>query len=344
MSTWLRIVCVVAVLAGAVAPAAAQDAAAARRRAQQTAQETRRQTQRQAQERARTQREQARNRSQNNRQNWPEVTEQFSRTIRLDRGGIVDIENISGDITITGGGGNDVRIEAVKRMRHADEQQARALLPELRIDVIERAGRVEIRTGYPRTRGISGEVDYTLAVPSGADLVIKTISGDLRVSNVRGELRAGTVSGNVEISGAEGDISARAMSGDIAVRGAKARSARLETVSGDLRLTDVELERADLGTMSGDIDYAGRLARAGRYELRTHNGDIRVTPVNPSGFDLEASTFNGDVVSEFELKLGPRPDNRGRRGVNRTVRGTFGDAGAVIALRSFNGDITIVKR
>lgn len=346
--------------------AAAQDPAAARRQAQQRAQEARREAQEQAREarreaqiRARQDRDRLRARAAAQRASRSEASEPFSRTVRLERGGIVDIENISGDITITGGGGNDVRIEAVRRVRHVSEERARALLPDLRVDVVERAGRVEVRTEYPRVRGASGEVTYTLTVPSGADLLVKTISGNVRVSNVRGELRAQTVSGNlittavsrvhmaktvsgnIEISGAEEDISAGSLSGDVALSGVKARSIRLETISGDVRLTDVEVERADVGTMGGDIDYTGRLAKAGRYELHTHAGDIRVTPISPSGLDVEASTFNGDVRSEFELTLRSRADAAGRR---QTIRGSYGDGGAVVALRSFNGDITIVKR
>ena len=38
---------------------------------------------------------------------------------------------MSGDIIVTGGGGNDVRIEAIKRVRHPNESEARALLQAL---------------------------------------------------------------------------------------------------------------------------------------------------------------------------------------------------------------------
>jgi DUF4097 and DUF4098 domain-containing protein YvlB len=366
MNTWLRMACVVAMIAGTAGPAAAQDAAAIRRQAQREAQETRRQAQQQAQrEREQTQRERERDRGRgrdnNDRRNWPEITEQFSRTVRLGRTGIVDIETMSGDVTVTGGSGTDVRIEAVKRVRQPDEERARAILADASIDVSERPGRLEIRTSTPRTRSAAASVDFTLEVPNGADVIVKTMSGDVRVSNIRGELRADTlsgdlivssvsrvqhartVSGDIDMSGVEGDIIAGTMSGDVVVHSVKARSLRLEAVTGDVRLTDIELERADIGTINGDIDYTGRLARGGRYELHTHSGDIRVTPAAAAGFDLEANTFNGDVVSEFEMKLGPRPDNDRRRS-NRSVRGTFGDAGAVVSLRSFNGDITIVKR
>jgi DUF4097 and DUF4098 domain-containing protein YvlB len=346
-------------------PETARERAQRQRDAQREREQRLRDAQREREQRQRdTQRERG-NQGRGNTRDWPEATDVFSRTVRLDRTGIVDIENIAGDITITGGSGTDVRIDAIKRMKNPDEAQARVLLQQLQIEVTERPGRVEIRTVHPRARNSRGEVAYTLAVPTGADLVVKSVSGDLRVSNIKGELRSETINGNltatavsriqsvktvsgdIDITGAEGDITAGSINGDLILRSVKARSATLETISGDVRTVDVELERANIGSVNGDIDYVGRLARSGRYELHTHSGDIRITPVNTSGFELEASTFNGDVVSEYVMKTSTplaRSFAARRGGGNTATRGSYGDAGAVLALRSFNGDITVVKR
>jgi DUF4097 and DUF4098 domain-containing protein YvlB len=334
---------------------------------QEQAEQIREQQQRQRdlqRERAERQREQAerqREQRRDNTRDWPEATEQFSRTIRFDRTGVVDIENISGDIIITGGGGSDVRIEATKRVRNPRDGQARALLQELQIDIAERARRIEIRTRHPRVRTTMSEVDYTLAVPNGVDVVVKTISGDVRINNVRGELHAEaisgdvalasvgqvravkTVAGNIEIADTEGDVTASSINGDLILRDIKGRSLGLQTVSGDLRLMQVDVERATLSSVNGDIDFVGRLAKSGRYEFSTHSGDIRLTPVNTSGFDVEASTFSGDVLSEYVMKA-TRTDASPGRGLNRQIRGSFGDGSATVTIRSFNGDITIVRR
>ena len=76
----------------------------------------------------------------------PEVTENFSRTARLERNGTFDLQNIAGRIVVTGGGGNDVRIDAVKRVRGRDDDDARRLLQEIQIDVREQSNRIEVRT------------------------------------------------------------------------------------------------------------------------------------------------------------------------------------------------------
>jgi DUF4097 and DUF4098 domain-containing protein YvlB len=293
----------------------------------------------------------------------PEYTENFSRTVRIGRTGALDLQNVAGDISVTGGGGDDVRIEAVKRVRHPNEAEAKALLSEIQIEVADRGGRVEVRAEYPRRRNWSGGVDFTVSVPRDASVALRSVSGTVKVTNINGELRAETVSGDiitmtakklrvaktvsgdVEISESEADeLSLGSVSGDVIVNRLKGNGFDAQSVSGDLRLTDVEIDHASIRSVSGDIDYSGRLARNGRYQFQSHSGDIRVTPADAKGFAIEASTFSGDVRSDYALTLQTSPGNSFTPGRNRSVRGSFGDAGATLTLQSFSGDIVIVKQ
>jgi len=251
--------------------------------------------------------------------------------VRLGRNGAVNVSNIAGDIVITGGGGDDVRIEAVKRARGRDDADGRARLQDVTIEVRELPNRVDVRTEYPRTGGRRNwfvAVDYTITLPQAASVTVKTVSGDVRVTNARGDLTAETVSGDVTAAGAR-------------------RSLSLRSVSGDIRMTDTEVERAEARTVSGNVEYAGRLARNGDYEMDTHSGNVLLN-VDTSGFDLEASTFSGDVRSDYALTLGGTQvrtvNGRGRGRPGRGIRGTFGDAGARLSLRSFSGNIVIDRR
>jgi len=295
----------------------------------------------------------------------PEYTENFSRTVRLGRNGALDLQNVAGDITVTGGGGDDVKIDAVKRVRHPNEAEGKALLSEIEIQVADRSGRVEVRAEYPRRRNWSGGVDFMVSVPRDASVSLRSVSGTVKVTNVNGELRAEsvsgdivtmatrklrwakTVSGDVDVSEAEADeLSVGSVSGDVTVNRLKGTGFDAQTVSGDVRLADVEIDHATLRSVSGDIDYVGRLARNGRYQFQSHSGDIRVTPADARGFAIEATTFSGDVRSDYALTLQSSPGNSLAPGPgrNRSVRGSFGDAGATLTLQSFSGDIVIVKR
>jgi hypothetical protein len=294
---------------------------------------------------------------------WPEATERVSHRLRLGRNGTFELQSFAGDVIITGGRGDDVRVDATKRVRHRLSSTARSMLPAVRIDVVERGGNIELRTNQPRRRDVWTAVDYVINLPSSANVVLGIGSGNVRVTNVSGELRADadagdlfatdvrrvrhlrTMRGDIEVSDAQADeLSANTVDGDLRLRNLKGRVLDLNSVHGDVRLVDVQMDRARLQTMIGDIEYAGPLARSGRYEFATHSGNIRLTPSGGAGFDLEAHSFTGDIRTDYMLKLFNALPEALRRSAERSLRGTFGDAAAVLTARSFSGDILIVRR
>jgi hypothetical protein len=319
----------------------------------------RQQAQRQRQQKLRQQQQARREQQRRLWETWPEATETFSRTVRLGRSGTFDLQNVAGSVTVKGGGGDEVRIDAVKRVRHRLDAEARAALPDVRIDVIDREGNVEVRTVQSRRKGAVSFVDYTVNVPSGATVVLQTVSGDLHVSNVAGELRAQSVGGNItaagvrrvrelrsasgtlDISDAESDeLTAHTLSGDVLVRNLKGRVLEVQTVSGDVRFTGVEVDRARLLSTAGELEYGGRLARGGRYEFQTHSGDISISPLGNPGFTIEAETLNGDARSDFTLKAA----SSDLRPTGESLRGSVGDGSATVAVTSFGGDILLLRR
>lgn len=301
----------------------------------------------------------------------PEQTERFAETYKVGPDGSLDLTHVAGDVRVTASRINEIRVEAIKRVRHHDAETGKRLLGLLRIEVIQVGNRVEVRTLYPRTsgqRGLATEVDYTIVVPSTSSVTVKTVSGDVSVTGVRGEVRAETVSGDVEVVSTPNLVLAKTVSGDVRAReiGAaanltlgtisgsviatalKVRSLEAASVSGDLQLSNLEVERLVAKTVSGDIDFAGGLARAGRYEFNVHSGGVRLVLGEVTGFELDASTFSGSIRSDFPVTLRStaRDDNpRGRRSTSiRAIRGSFGDAGALLSVRSFSGTVVITKK
>jgi hypothetical protein len=292
----------------------------------------------------------------------PQQSERFSKTVALGASGTVLLSNVTGDVVVTGGSGDQVVIDAVKRGRSADDLKA------VDIEVMAKDGRVEIVTRYPRNQehrwGNSAEVDYTLTVPRRALVRVKTVSGDVQVSTVDGELRAESVSGNVRVTdaknlegavtvsgdvfvkaaGSTGGVTVSSVSGNVVIAGLKATSVTGSSVSGDITLGDILSDRVAFKSISGNIDFAGLLAKAGRYALKSHSGDIVVKISANVGFELNASSFSGDIRSDLPLTLQfGGPGEGGRRGRSQEIRGTFGDGAAILELNSFSGDIRIVS-
>jgi len=300
------------------------------------------------------------------RDRGPEQTDRFSRKVKLGRDGRVTIGNISGQIVVTGGSGDEVSIEAVKRTR-GDQSQ----LANVRIVVDDRPGRVDVRTEYDSsrfTRNNSVSVDYTVTVPSGASVEVKSVSGNVKVTGVRGAVRsesvsgdvttsdtprveaAKSVSGNVTLSGIQndGDLSATSVSGTVSAKGVKAHALELGSVSGDLMVSDVTCDRLNAKSVSGAFEYSGTIARGGVYDVNLHSGNVRFVLANPVGFELAASTFSGNIRSDLPLTIGGDRDRdrdgRRRGPQNRSMRATFGDGSATLTLRTFSGDIVIARR
>jgi DUF4097 and DUF4098 domain-containing protein YvlB len=299
----------------------------------------------------------------------PEQIEKVSQTYKVGDAGALDVSHLAGDIRVTGGGGNEIKIDATKRARHRDPEHAKRLLEALRIDVNNFNGRVEVRTIYPRRgsfgNNISATVDYVITVPAGATVSLKSISGDISVSNVKGEVRAETVSGSVNVNATPNLTIAKTISGDVTAQnigtettlvlstisgtvlgtGLKVRALEAGSVSGNVRLVGAEIERLEAKSVSGDIEFDAPLSKGGRYEFTSHSGNVRLTIPGNTGFDLDADTFSGSVRSDLPVTLRTMGrSDQNRRGSNRAIRGSYGDASALLTVRSHSGSVVITKK
>jgi DUF4097 and DUF4098 domain-containing protein YvlB len=253
-----------------------------------------------------------------------DITEAFSQTVRLVPGGTFDLQNVAGDITITGGAATDARIEAVKRVRDTVAARARATIAQTRIEISERGGNVEVRTFHPRVPSRIS-VDYTITLPENVNVILRSSSGNLHVQSLSGD-----------------EVVANTLSGSIVLRDLVSRILDLHTISGDMQLHDIAARRAFLQSTLGNLEYAGRLLPTGRYRLQTHRGNIRFQPSGDPGFDLEAMTFSGELRSDFVLKM-PRPIQRTGRGAEKVLRGTVGNPAATVTASTFSGNVVIIK-
>src|SRR4029079_8556416 len=152
------------------------------------------------------------------------------------------------------------------------------------------------RARYPdgdqmRSRGrrnFSTSVNYNVSAPAGTRVSIETISGSVKVTDIRGDISANTVSGDVRISGAgrvnaaktisgtveitdaeiDGALDSSSVSGDVILRRVTARRLNANSVSGNVKLDDLKSDRVSANTMSGNVSFSGPLAANGRYELK----------------------------------------------------------------------------
>ena len=301
-----------------------------------------------------------------------EATDRVSRTVRLAGNGRISLSNRAGSIRVTGGAGDQVVIEAVKRT-----QGDRRLLDEVQIDIEERGGRLDISTDYPNRRrsdrggSLNGRresvaVDYTLTVPAQSSIEIESAAGPIGVSNVSGTVSIESVSGDVNLSGLSrlaevetisgrielvdstlaGDAELSSVSGGIMLRNVNAQSLRVQTISGRIATAGNISQRLEMSSVSGSLDLTGVLARNGRYSLESHSGSVRLALSGDTGFELDANSFSGSVRSEFPARLAQQSsrDSRGRSRGSRAMRASYGDGSATLDIQTFSGSITLERR
>ena len=280
----------------------------------------------------------------------------------MGAGSTLLVVNGRGNVIIAAGGDGQIDVHATKRARGSDNDEARRRLANEPIEASSSGNRVEVRV-ESRT-GNSIEADFDIKVPQDCAVDVRLASGDIHVTNVKGELRTTTASGNVALDGTtrivaiktvsgdiqitngggDGSVVLSTVSGDIMANGLTARSLDLNSISGDFRITGWAGDRVNARLLSGDFDLNGSLGKGGRSEVEAHSGDVRLVLAEQPGFEIEATTFSGNIRIDFPVKSeGPvRIGERGRG--PREVRGTYGDGSASLRLQTFNGDISVIKR
>ena len=109
-------------------------------------------------------------------------------------------------------------------------------------------------------------------------------------------------------------------------------------------MDDVQSDRLMARAVSGNIEYAGDLARSGRYEFISHSGDIRLMLSGGTGFEVQANTLQRHRAVGFRRRAGERARKAAAAVTPNGIRGAFGDASAMLALRAFSGNISIARR
>lgn len=260
-------------------------------------------------------------------------------TFALDRGGLLHLGLISGEIRVVGEQRSGVRI--------------RAETERGRFEISASSARIAVNTRS--VNGRQGSARYDVAVPVGTRVTASSISGTIEIRATEAEVQARSTSGTVIVRDAADRIEATSVSGDVELRNVRGRI-RTETTSGGIRVDEgrgeitaesvsgnIVLRRSHFDNIraqatSGSISYEGPLTRDGSYRLNAHSGNVLLTVPANVGATLELETFSGRIHTDFPLVLQPG-DGLGRR--NRRMEFTLGDGGARVVGGSFSGNVTI---
>lgn len=217
------------------------------------------------------------------------VSEPWTKTYQLAAGGRVEITNVNGKITLTGGDTDKVEVDAEKVGRGNSPEAAREALKRIEIREEVSPERIHLETRMQKTSGFNmggGEVRYTLRVPVGASVKLETVNGGIEIENVNGAAELETTNGGIVARRIGGALNASTTNGGVEAQVDRlaAEGVQMECVNGGLRLTLPKDARADIdarvvnGGISVDgleIDPQGEKTRR-RLEGRLNGGGPKV--------------------------------------------------------------------
>lgn len=271
---------------------------------------------------------------------------QVDTTVRLDRGGSVDLSLISGTIRVTGWDRPDVRISASIEGGYLSFS-ANSSRVTLSVENTDNRGR---RRGGHNI----GDARYEVSVPRGARLILEAVSGDITATGSQGEIEASSVSGSVRVSDGARSVSVESVSGSARATQING-DLRIETVSGELLaqnvsgnvqassvsgqidLTGIQSKDVRSETVSGETTYNGTIEPAGRYGFESHSGSINLNIPRNAGAQFSVETFSGGVSADFPITIPPGSRQRGEGRMEFTI----GDGRARVTAQTFSGEIVI---
>ena len=295
-------------------------------------------------------------------------TRNFAKDFTVTGPVTLDLQNGSGDITITAGGDGRVKVRGEVRMQEFlfEVGSRRRIEDVVAKPPITQTGDV-LRFVRPQSDGPrSIRIHYTIEAPAKTEIRVRNSSGDVSITGVAGPLSINTSSGDIVVANIQERVDVSAGSGDITarqIRGALIATARsgdleLDDISGEIRAQtgsgDIRIDNArgkvsaeassgeitidgvpaDLRvqTGSGDVRIVGDPAANALWEIETRSGRAELDVSNRASFQLAARS-RSDIDSDIEMTI----EERSRR----SLRGRVGKGDARVRIDTGSGHIRV---
>ncbi len=266
----------------------------------------------------------------------------FTWAKQLAAGARISIRNVNGPITVREAPDDRVNVRATKIV------ESRGSAKDVSFDVSESGGDVEICTIYDQQgscrdrnrnsgRNVRVRVEYTVLIPRTMRVDLSTGNGELSIVHAGADVSASTGNGRVTIGQTSGRVTVSTGNGDVRVDSANG-PVNVTTGNGRVFVTTGQGEvNANTGTGAIDVRMLGPLPQTSRgMTFNSGSGPIRVTLPSDFNGEIDASTGNGSLNSDFAINVVGRLDAQ-------HVRGTIGKGGPLLRLNTGNGTIELRK-
>ncbi len=241
-------------------------------------------------------------------------------------GSVIAITNQYGPITVKGGAGNQVIVNAVL---HSDQ---------IEIDHTQSGSRVDLLTHLlSEANADAGRVDYEVSVPADASVTLRSSTGVLHAEGLHGDVSLEGSQASVEVRDiSDAHVHVRTLNGSVALTNIRNGHVEVTSVGGDVVLNSVNGPLVQVNSTSGKIRYEGDFANSGEYMLTSHSGDIEASAPNDASIDVTARSVRGKVENDFLLE--PKHTTFAMK-AGSAFAGTMNKAASSVKLFSFSGRI-----
>jgi hypothetical protein len=239
------------------------------------------------------------------------VKEEFSGEYPTDENTILIVENVNGNIDITGWSGDKITLDAEEKV---DEKQ-KSQLDDVEVNVTEDSNKVIIKAIY-NTEKRDVTVTMTIKVPHAVTVEkVKDVNGDIEVSDVKGDCEVSNTNGKITLNDVDGYINAKMTNGDIEIKDTTGIS-EVTNTNGDIKV--------EIYNLRADVDVTNT------------NGDISVSILPSLDANITLGTENGKVkVNDLALEYSVND--------SKLVIGTLGDGTYKVDLMTTNGNVNLNK-
>jgi Putative adhesin len=203
---------------------------------------------------------------------------------------------MNGSIRVHAWTNADIQVKACVQAAAQDASAAAALAKQ--VTITDGPGRVVAKGPSPVDRSW-WSVSYEIWVPASANLQLNANNGSINVEGVAGTIRAHTLNGSLKLKNVTGEVDGESTNGSLSI---------------------------DLA--NGDWQGKG-------LKLNTVNGSIQLHLPETVSADVEASTINGRIRSEFSANVNLED--------RHSAKFTLGAGGPKIEARTVNGSVQISR-
>lgn len=274
----------------------------------------------------------------------------------------VNIENLSGEVTIIGWNNESVTIKGelddkadklifeqegntinikVEQPHHGRSNSSKTDLiihmpANLRVNFEGISSDVELEnlTNNVAVKTVSGDIKATKL---SKHIELSSVSGSISTKTLKGKINLATVSGDIDDLNSDGRIQLQAVSGDITSE-SKATEVLVNNVSGNTKVSLDNVDELRVSAVSGDSEISLHLQ---------NNGVVKASSVSGS----VALDFQNDVAADFRLranaggslinKLTKEKAEKEKYGPRAKLYFQTGNANSAVRVNTVSGDVIV---